>query len=755
MSVLRPPRARLGPRHSAAHRTTDRHQGPGPRHGLRRADHRDAARRLGADVIKVEHPKGDPARTHGLNRDGHGLWWKVIARNKRAITLNFGKPEGADLLRKLVADADVLVENFRPGVMEKWGLGPDELLEINPRLVMLRVTGFGQTGPYSQRRAFGTLMEAMSGFAHQTGQEDGPPTLPPFGLADGVAGITGAFAVMAALYKRDEPGRATGRGQVIDLRCSNPCSASSGPGPTRLRPARHHLRAARQPVAEQRPAQRLPHPRRPLGGHLGQRHVDRGAGHAPGRARRPGREAVVLLGRGARPARGDARPRGRRSGSPPVTSTRSQGLRGGRRGDRAGLRHRTTRQRPACHGPRNHHHIADEDLGDLKMQNLIFRMGDTPGAIRWAGRRLGQDTEQVLRRARRRRRRTRGAAGEGGALMDRSYLFAPGHNAKLLDKVFAAGADAVMLDLEDAVPPEAKDTARRMVAEVLVDATRRPGLGPGERRAHRLVRGRPRRGRRTRARDPDPQDRVRRRRAWVAGARPRVSRSSARSRAPAGCSRRRRSPRRPGCRYLAMGGVDLQHGPQHHRREPQTLYVRQLPRHRVPGRRDRTADRQRLPAPGRRDRTARAGGVRQVAGVLRQVGDPPAAAARTAQGVHAHRAGDRLGSRGRRGVRRRRRCEAYGCPAGSSSTFPWRGGPSACWTPLRRGPRRRRREDAEMTTDTSAAAGVEPPENQRRRHFLMTGEGWPYLLVPLIPVAVVLEFTHAARRGCSWPRRWG
>jgi crotonobetainyl-CoA:carnitine CoA-transferase CaiB-like acyl-CoA transferase len=157
---------------------------------------------LGADVVKVEHPKGDPARTHGWNREGHGLWWKVIARNKRTVTLNFGKPEGAELLRRFVTDADVLVENFRPGVMEKWGLGPDVLLEINPWLVMLRVTGFGQTGPYAQRRAFGTLMEAMSGFAHRTGQENGPPTLPPFGLADGVAGIAGALAVMTALGGR-------------------------------------------------------------------------------------------------------------------------------------------------------------------------------------------------------------------------------------------------------------------------------------------------------------------------------------------------------------------------------------------------------------------------------------------------------------------------------------------------------------------------------------------------------------------------
>jgi len=140
---------------------------------------------FGADVIKIEHPQGDPARTHGWNHEGHGLWYKVIARNKRTMTLNFSKPAGQDILRRLISDTDVLIENFRPGVMEKWRLAPAQLQEINPRLIMLRVTGFGQDGPYAERRAFGTLAEAMSGFAHQTGQEDGPPTLPPFGLAGG------------------------------------------------------------------------------------------------------------------------------------------------------------------------------------------------------------------------------------------------------------------------------------------------------------------------------------------------------------------------------------------------------------------------------------------------------------------------------------------------------------------------------------------------------------------------------------------
>jgi crotonobetainyl-CoA:carnitine CoA-transferase CaiB-like acyl-CoA transferase len=168
----------------------------------------------GAEVVKVEHPRGDPARTHGHDKNGHGLWWKVISRNKRTVTLNVGNQQGQDILRRLVEHADVLIENFRPGTLERWGLGPDVLLELNPRLIIARITGFGQTGPYRERPGFGTLAEGMSGFSHVTGQADGPPTLPSMPLADGVAGLTGAFAVMLALYHRDANG---GPGQVIDL----------------------------------------------------------------------------------------------------------------------------------------------------------------------------------------------------------------------------------------------------------------------------------------------------------------------------------------------------------------------------------------------------------------------------------------------------------------------------------------------------------------------------------------------------------
>src|SRR5438067_79084 len=183
----------------------------------------------GADVLKVEHPRGDPARTHGHNKDGHGLWWKVISRNKRTVTLNLSHETGREMLEGLVLDADVVIENFRPGVMEKWGLGPERLHELNPALVILRVTGFGQFGPYATRRAFGTLAEAMTGFAHQTGQPDGPPTLPPFGLADGVTGLAGTIAVLLALYHRKQNG---GRGQVIDISLIEPLLTILGPGPS-------------------------------------------------------------------------------------------------------------------------------------------------------------------------------------------------------------------------------------------------------------------------------------------------------------------------------------------------------------------------------------------------------------------------------------------------------------------------------------------------------------------------------------------
>jgi crotonobetainyl-CoA:carnitine CoA-transferase CaiB-like acyl-CoA transferase len=177
---------------------------------------------LGADVIKIEHPsKPDPARGHGPA----GLWFKTLGRNKRLITLSLSHPDGKELFLQLVERADVVIENFRPGTLERWGLGPVELAGANPRVVVARVSGFGQTGPYARRPGFGTLAEAMSGFAALNGEPDGPPTLPPLALADGVTALATAYMVLAALRARET----TRRGQVVDLSLLEPLMTLLGP----------------------------------------------------------------------------------------------------------------------------------------------------------------------------------------------------------------------------------------------------------------------------------------------------------------------------------------------------------------------------------------------------------------------------------------------------------------------------------------------------------------------------------------------
>jgi crotonobetainyl-CoA:carnitine CoA-transferase CaiB-like acyl-CoA transferase len=180
----------------------------------------------GAEVIKIEHPRHpDPARGHGPSKDGVGLWFKTLGRNKRLVTLDLSQPDGRDIFLRLAERSDVVLENFRPGTLERWGLGWDELAAANPRLVLARVSGFGQSGPYKRRPGFGTLAEAMSGFAALNGEPDGPPLLPPLALADGVAALATAFAIMVALRAREE----TGRGQVVDTSLVEPLLALLGP----------------------------------------------------------------------------------------------------------------------------------------------------------------------------------------------------------------------------------------------------------------------------------------------------------------------------------------------------------------------------------------------------------------------------------------------------------------------------------------------------------------------------------------------
>jgi crotonobetainyl-CoA:carnitine CoA-transferase CaiB-like acyl-CoA transferase len=165
---------------------------------------------FGADVIKVEGPAGDSLRNMGWRdpRDGEGLWSKVLNRNKRAIVLDL-KSADVDVLRRLVVDAHVLVENLRPGTLERLGIGPTELHAINPDLVITRVTGFGQTGPYASRPGFASIAESMSGLAALSGEPAGPPLLPPIALTDEITGLAAAFATMVALR--------SGVGQVVDV----------------------------------------------------------------------------------------------------------------------------------------------------------------------------------------------------------------------------------------------------------------------------------------------------------------------------------------------------------------------------------------------------------------------------------------------------------------------------------------------------------------------------------------------------------
>jgi crotonobetainyl-CoA:carnitine CoA-transferase CaiB-like acyl-CoA transferase len=177
-----------------------------------------AARHLadfGADVIKVEAPAGDGVRRMGWfpPEGGDSYTWKLLGRGKRSVTLDLKSEEGRDALLRLAREADVLIENFRPGTLERLQLGPDVLLARNPGLVVLRVSGFGQDGPYASRPGFATMAEAMSGFAAINGEPDGGPLLPPIALTDEVAALNGAFAVMVALRHRER----TGEGQVIDV----------------------------------------------------------------------------------------------------------------------------------------------------------------------------------------------------------------------------------------------------------------------------------------------------------------------------------------------------------------------------------------------------------------------------------------------------------------------------------------------------------------------------------------------------------
>jgi crotonobetainyl-CoA:carnitine CoA-transferase CaiB-like acyl-CoA transferase len=181
---------------------------------------------FGADVVMIEHPEvGDPIREWPLKtEDGHSLAWKSLGRNKRCITLDLRSDRGREIALELIADADVVFENFRPGTMERWGLGPEDVHEVNERAIMVRLSGYGQTGPKAEKPGFGTIAEGISGWAHANGFPDREPLLPPISLADLTAAQYALQATLMAVYERDLGRGGSGEGQVIDVSLTEPLS---------------------------------------------------------------------------------------------------------------------------------------------------------------------------------------------------------------------------------------------------------------------------------------------------------------------------------------------------------------------------------------------------------------------------------------------------------------------------------------------------------------------------------------------------
>lgn len=349
----------------------------------------------GAHVIKVENPdRPDAARGHGFQKNGTGLWWKSLARNKETVSINLKSEEGKDLLLRLIENVDIVVENFRPGTLQSWGLGYEDLSVLNPGLVMVSVTGFGQFGPKSTEPGFGTLAEAMSGFAAMTGQPDGPPTLPPLALADSVAGIMAAFAAMTAVHSRQQ----TGLGQQIDISLIEPMLAALGPQIT---------------VFDQL-------------GVIAKRLGNRSENNAPRNLYRTSDDRWLAVSTSSQSIaervitlvdRGDlvtepwfSSAKGRVGHADLLDDAVASWVRGKTaeealeafRGAHAAASLVYNAQDiindPQYQALGSVTEVQDEDLGTVKMLNVPFRMSRTPGEVRWSGRAHGADTESVLER---------------------------------------------------------------------------------------------------------------------------------------------------------------------------------------------------------------------------------------------------------------------------------------------------------------------------------------------------------------------
>ncbi|MER5868437.1 CoA transferase [Streptomyces sp. NPDC002044] len=346
----------------------------------------------GAEVIKIEHPSGDPLRRFGHAYEDVPLLWKVANRNKKSVVLDLKDPAGREHFLRLAARADVVIENFRPGTLERWGIGPEVLEQVNPRLVLTRVTGFGQDGPYASRPGFGTLAEAMSGLAAMSGDRDGPPLLPPFPLADAFTGVQAAYATMIALHDR---GR-TGRGQVADVAITESMIGALG---------------AQLPVFDKL-------------GIKPERVGNLSHSNAPRNVYRCADDRWVAV---SAPAQSVAERVMRLVGRPDLTEEPWFSSGAGRVAHRdvvddavsrwigARVRDQVISEFEAVEAAvapiyevddvlKDPHFqarevvvdVPDDELGSVLMQNVPFRLSATPGSVRWAGPRLGEHTDEVL-----------------------------------------------------------------------------------------------------------------------------------------------------------------------------------------------------------------------------------------------------------------------------------------------------------------------------------------------------------------------
>ncbi len=350
---------------------------------------------FGADVIKVEQPGvGDPLRTWGERKDGIGLVWKSISRNKRCVTLDLRQNEGQELFHELLDVSDVLVVGNRPSALRRWGLDYESVHGPTRSIVMLHVSGYGAGGPKSDRPGFGTLAEAMSGFAHVTGQPDGPPTLPPFMLADGVAALAATYAVMMALYHRDLHG---GEGQLVDVNLIEPLARLIESSTLAFDQLGRDPGPGGQPARRQCAAQRLPDRRRQVAGHLERVAQHRRPGLPGHRPPRPGREPRL---RRPGPAPEPARWRWTRwwpTGSAGTLWSEAMAVFEAAEVaaapvyDAAQLLADEHLRARGTFVP-----VDDPDLGPVTVQAPVARLSDTPGQIAHLGQPLGADNDAVF-----------------------------------------------------------------------------------------------------------------------------------------------------------------------------------------------------------------------------------------------------------------------------------------------------------------------------------------------------------------------